>query len=58
MHTLKLLFVWTVGLLRQVWWLPRSIAHGLRARRHQLVLNALEAERLDRIRNPLKYLGK
>jgi len=47
-----------VGLIKQVWWLPRTIATALKQRRRQIILDDLEAERLDRIRNPLKYLGK
>jgi hypothetical protein len=38
--------------------LPQSIAIAVKQRRQQTMLNALEAERLDRIRNPSKYLGK
>jgi hypothetical protein len=48
----------TVGLFRQVWLLPHSVAVALQRRRRQFALNVLEAERLDRIRNPSKYLGK
>ena len=47
-----------VGLTKQVWRLPRTIASALKKRRRQILLDDLEAERLDRIRNPLKYLGK
>jgi hypothetical protein len=38
--------------------LPKSILNALKQRRRQSVLNENEAERLDRIRNPSKYLGK
>jgi len=34
------------------------VANAVKQRRRQIVLNELEAERLDRIRNPLKHLGK
>ncbi|HWV98471.1 MAG TPA: hypothetical protein VNZ64_02145 [Candidatus Acidoferrum sp.] len=47
-----------VDLLKQAWLLPRSVAVALRQRRRRFALNILEAERLDRIRNPSKYLGK
>ena len=47
-----------VGLFKQAWWLPHSVAVALEQRRRQFALNLLEAERLDRIRNPSKYLGK
>jgi len=40
------------------WLLPQSVANAAKQRRQQVVLNGLEAERLDRIRNPSKYLGK
>jgi hypothetical protein len=58
MHTLKLICLNFLQLVKQVWWLPQSVANALKQRRRQIVLNELEAERLDRIRNPLKYLGK
>jgi hypothetical protein len=45
-------------LVKQVWLLPQSVANAVNQRRRQVVLNELEAERLDRIRNPSKYLGK
>ena len=38
--------------------LPQAIANFARQRQQQVVLNELEAERLDRIRNPEKYRGK
>ena len=37
---------------------PHSVAVALQHRRRQFALNLLEDERLDRIRNPSKYLGK
>jgi hypothetical protein len=48
----------TVGLFKQVCLFPQSVAVALNRRRRQVALNVLEAERLDRIRNPSKYLGK
>ena len=44
-------------LVRQVWLLPQMVALGLRQRRGRLVPHDPETERLDRIRNPSKYLG-
>jgi hypothetical protein len=38
--------------------LPQAIANFSRQRQQQVVLNDLEAERLDRIRHPEKYRGK
>jgi hypothetical protein len=45
-------------LVKQVWFLPQSVATAVQQRRRQVVWNENEAERLDRIRNPSKYLGK
>jgi hypothetical protein len=58
MHTLKLIGLTILQLVKQVWLLPQSVANAVKQRRRQIVLNEHEAERLDRIRNPLKYLGK
>ena len=58
MDTLKLICQTMAGLFKQAWLLPHSVAAALKQRRRQFALNVLEAERLDRIRNPSKYLGK
>lgn len=58
MKKLKLIGLIFIQLLKQVWFLPRSIADAVKQRRHWIVQNKAEAERLDRIRNPEKYLGK
>jgi hypothetical protein len=58
MQVLRLIFQTMVSLLKRVWLLPHTLAVALRKRQRQFALNALEAERLDRIRNPSKYLGK
>ena len=58
MHTLKLICLNLIQLAKQAWSLPKSIGNAVKHRRQQIVLNELEAERLDRIRNPSKYLGK
>ena len=58
MQTLKLIYLTILQLVKQVRFLPRSVANAVQQRRRQVVLNGLEAERLDRIRNPSKYLGK
>jgi hypothetical protein len=55
---LKLICQTTVGLFKQAGLFLHSVALALGQRRRQLALNVLEAERLDRIRNPSKYLGK
>jgi hypothetical protein len=58
MQVLKLICLTAVGLFKQAWLLPQSAVMALKHRRQQFALNVLEAERLDRIRNPSKYLGK
>ena len=58
MRIINLICQTTIGLFKQVWLLPHSVAVALEQRRRQFALNLLEAERLDRIRNPSKYLGK
>jgi hypothetical protein len=57
-YPLKLLCLSIVQFINQAWFLPQSIATALRLRRRQMVRNAFEIERLDRIRHPSKYLGK
>jgi hypothetical protein len=57
MNRLKLICLVIFQLLRQVWLLPKSIANAVRQRRQWTAQGKLEAERLDRIRNPDKYLG-
>lgn len=54
----KLICLTIFQLARQVWLLPQSIADAVQQRRQKIVLKELEAERLDRIRNPSKYRGK
>jgi hypothetical protein len=58
MNLLKLICLTIVQLIKQVWLLPQTIVNAVKQRRQQVVRNGLEAERLDRIRNPSKYLGK
>ena len=58
MHTLKLIYLTIVRLVKQASLLPQSFADAAKQRERQVVLNELESERLDRIRNPSKYLGK
>jgi len=47
-----------IGVLQQVWSFPYTLSGILKQRRERTVLKGLETERLDRIRNPSKYLGK
>ena len=58
MHALKLIGMTIIQLAKQVWFLPQTIADAASRRRLLAVRNELEVERLDRIRNPSKYLGK
>jgi hypothetical protein len=44
--------------IKQVGSLPQTIASAIKHRQQRTILNELEAERLDRIRNPSKYRGK
>ena len=57
-HLLKLMPQTIIHLLKQASSFLRSVALAVKQRRRQNLLNGLEAERLDRIRNPSKYLGK
>ena len=58
MNTLKLICRTIIQLVKQAWLLPQSVANAVKQRRLLVVRDELEAERLDRIRNPSKYLGK
>ena len=58
MHVLKTICQAIVTLVKQTWLLPQFVPTAIRRKRRQLALDKLEAERLDRIRNPSKYLGK
>ena len=58
MNTLKLICLTLFQLVKQACLFPQTIANALKQSRRQTVLNEREAERLDRIRNPSKYLGK
>lgn len=58
MNALKHIWLTIVQLVKEAGLLPQAIANAVKHRRQQLVLNELEAERLDRIRNPSKYRGK
>ena len=58
MRTLKLICLTIIHLVKQAWMIPQSLVNAGKDRRRRIVLDELEAERLDRIRNPSKYLGK
>jgi hypothetical protein len=57
MNILKLVYLTLIQLVKQAWLLPQIIVNAFKHRRQQVVLNELEVERLDRIRNLSKYLG-
>lgn len=58
LNILKLIYLTIIHLARQVWSLPKTIGNAFKQRQRRIVLNELEVERLDRIRNPSKYRGK
>ena len=55
---LKLIGRESVRFVKRAWAFCQAVALAPRQWRRQQGLDALEAERLDRIRNPSKYLGK
>jgi len=55
MNRLKFICLNLMQGIKQVCLFPAAIVN---ARRRQMELDELEAERLDRIRNPSKYRGK
>jgi hypothetical protein len=58
MLLLKRISLTVARFIRQTMLLPQSVATGFRHWRRAVVPSQAEAERLDRIRNPSKYLGK
>jgi hypothetical protein len=58
MHTIKLICLTIVELVKQAWLLPHTIALAVHQRQRQLTRRQSEVERLDRIRNPSKYRGR
>ena len=58
MRILKLICLTIIQFVKQALLLPQSVVTGISHRRRRAALKELEAERLDRIRNPSKYLGK
>jgi hypothetical protein len=51
MNTLKIIWLTLVQWVQQIWWFPRNCTKAIAHRRS-------EAERLDRIRNPSKYIRR
>jgi hypothetical protein len=58
MNTLKLICLTIIQLVKHACFLPQAALNTVRQRRRRDVLNEREVERLDRLRNPSKYLGK
>jgi hypothetical protein len=58
MNALKLICLAIIQSVKQAWLLPQTVANAVRQRRRRVSRNEHEVERLDRIRNPSKYLGK
>ena len=58
MNLLKLIGLTFIQLFKQAWLLPQTISNAVKYRQRRVILNELETERLDRIRNPSKYRGK
>jgi hypothetical protein len=54
----ELICLTLIQLAKQAWSMPRALAIASEQRRRLIIRNEREAERLDRIRNPSKYLGK
>jgi hypothetical protein len=55
MKILTYIYLAFVYVVKQIWMFPQNIENAIRQkRRHEL----REVERLDRIRNPSKYVGK
>jgi hypothetical protein len=57
-NALKIICLAIIQLVKRAWLLPQAVANAVKQMRRRAVLNAHEVERLDRIRNPSKYLGK
>lgn len=58
MNLIKRIWLTLADLVKQVWRLPRSAGLALEQKRQRVMFDASEAERLDRLRNPSKYLGQ
>jgi hypothetical protein len=58
MYILKLICLTIYQLAKQAWLFPQTALLSFRRERQQNEPNVSEIERIDRIRNPSKYLGK
>jgi hypothetical protein len=55
---LKLIGQTFVQMAGAVWSLPKTVSNAVKQRQQRIIMNDLNAERLDRIRHPEKYRGK
>jgi hypothetical protein len=58
MHILKIICFTIVELAKQAWAFPATATANFRKKHPQADVNKVEAERLDRLCHPSKYLGK
>lgn len=58
LRLLKLVCLTIIELAKQAWSLPGMVATSIRNWRREAKVEKTEAERIDRIRHPSKYLGK
>jgi len=58
MHFLKVICLTVFQLANQAWLFPQNALLAFRRKRQQNEPNVSEIERIDRIRNPSKYLGR
>jgi hypothetical protein len=58
-NKLNYIYLTIIQRIKQAWLLPQTVAHAREHRRRwQVVRKEHESDRLDRLRNPSKYLGK
>jgi hypothetical protein len=58
MKLLESIYHAIISLVEQAWLLATSPATTLKQARRQIGVDECEVERLDRLRNPSKYVGK
>jgi hypothetical protein len=58
MYILKVICLTISQLAKQVWLFPQTAMVAFRRKRQHSEQEESEIERIDRIRNPSKYLGK
>jgi hypothetical protein len=58
MNQFKLICLTMISRFKRIWLLPQTLRSALQQRREQVLRDVSETERLDRIRNPSKYLGR